>query len=304
MPKTPEQPHYQKLTSDDRASSLDMEEQVIPSSLTEEEHKELIDLAQQINQAKREGRHKEGIALVNQFNQRKEEIFQQKEETEEETTETEQREGEPTLIEQATTYAEIWKEKGVTKETILKVARELQAEMSEEEKKDLTMLIYLPEQTTTADAWQMVKDSTPTREAYDPSTDEGKITTEGERDEKAIVAFGRYQQEPDEDSLGDKAKPAEDWEEETKETDQKYMSPKLRMVANELYRLSEGKQPDGKFKQLDEKNFTLCPGSRTADGKVPNLSFNPDHGEVYLSSFHPGYQYPSLGVRRVVSKEI
>src|ERR1035437_1232447 len=48
------------------------------------------------------------------------------------------------LEQQAQIYADIWKKKKVTAEAILQRAQELQAEMSEEDRRDLRMMIYLP----------------------------------------------------------------------------------------------------------------------------------------------------------------
>ncbi len=71
-------------------------------------------------------------------------------------------EGEPTrerkeplaLEQQAGVYAEMF---DMDSETILEAARELQTEMSEQERKDLTMLVYVPKEMTTADAWNIVE---------------------------------------------------------------------------------------------------------------------------------------------------
>ena len=193
--------------------------------------------------------------------------------------------GEPTLEQQAQVYSEMF---GVDSAKILELAQSLQAEMSEQERKELTMLIYLPEGVTTKDAWDKVKSENPTWQSIEPE----EITTEGETPQRAIVAFSRYSQEPDEDSLGEHAKSAKEWE----KIDQKFMSPRLRMIAGEYYRRAEGKQ-------LDEKNATISPGSRSAHGDVPSLYFNPNSGEVSLYGYDPGSRVPDLGVRRVVSKE-
>lgn len=154
-----------------------------------------------------------------------------------ESGETEKKE--PTLEEQAAIYAEMF---GVDQAKILEAAHSLQAEMSEDDKKELTMLVYAPEKFDAAAAWEMVKKNNPTYEGINPR--EIRIRGIGiqRESEKAVVAFARYSQEADEDSLGKQAKSALGWE----KTNQKFMSPKLRMIAGELYRRVEGKQMDGK----------------------------------------------------------
>ena len=192
---------------------------------------------------------------------------------------------EPTLEEQAAIYAEIF---GVDAAKILEAAQGLQAEMSEDERRELTMLIYGPKGETAAKAWARVQKENPTWQSHNPA----KIKTEGETD-RAFVAFARFSQEADEDSLGEDARKALDWE----KTDEKFMSPKQRMLAGEMYRRSEGKI-------LDEKNFTMCPGSRSGDGSVPGMGFGLDRRGVRLSGVNPGHRDPSIGVRRVVSREL
>jgi hypothetical protein len=192
---------------------------------------------------------------------------------------------EKTLEEQAQIYAEMF---GADAEKIFDSAKALRDKMSERERKELTMLVYTPEGMTTDDAWQMVKRENPVYEYTDPA----EIKTTGET-EKAVVAFARYSQEPDEDMLGEEAKSAEDWE----KTNGKFMSPKLRMIAGEFYRRAEGEQ-------LDQINVTLCPGCRSQDGGVPDLSSYPNGGRVSLGSSPPGFRHPSLGVRRVVQMEV
>jgi hypothetical protein len=69
------------------------------------------------------------------------------------------------------------------------------------------------------------------------------------------------------------------------------------MLAGEMYRRSEGKQ-------LDERNATISPGSRSVYGYVPRLYSDPDDGKVYLYNVNPVSRFPHIGVRRVVSREL
>lgn len=188
---------------------------------------------------------------------------------------------EKSLEEQAAIYAEM---SGVDATKILEIAQAHQAELSEEERNAFTLMIFKPEGKTTAQSWQDIEAQNPTYKYTDPEA----ITTEGETEEAEVV-FARYGQEPDEDTLCENAKSAIDRE----ATDTKWMSPKLRMIVGEFYRRAEGKQ-------LDEKNVTQCPGSRTEDGRVPRLDFIAGSGEVDLSSSRPGFRFPRLGARQVV----
>lgn len=198
---------------------------------------------------------------------------------------TEEEKKEPTLEEQTEIYAEMF---GADAGKILEQARSLQAEMSEKEKKELTMLIFAPKRFSLKEAWKFVKSN----QTLEHLTNMGEVVTKGET-EKAVVAFARFSQEPDEDSLGKNAKSAIDWE----KTDQEFMSPRLRIIAGELYRRVTGKQ-------LDEKNPTMSPGSRVPVGRVPVL-FNQS-GLVVLSAGDPDPEHllRYVGVRRVVSKEL
>lgn len=52
-------------------------------------------------------------------------------------------------------------------------------------------------------------------------------------------------------------------------------------------------------KHLDEKNITLCPGSRGSDGAVPNVYW--DVGEFKVHWYNPWSANPNLRARAVVS---
>lgn len=194
-------------------------------------------------------------------------------------------EEELTLEEQADIYAEMF---GVDQAVILEAAQGLQTEMSEDERRELTMLVYGKKGTTTALAWEVVKAKSPAWSSLELA----RIKVEGETD-KAFVAFMHYAQEADEDSLGVGARYAINWE----QTNAKYASPKHLMIAREFYRRAEGKQ-------MDEKNQTMCPRSRSKDGHVPYLNLDSDDGRVYLRDIGSTTRYPILGVRREVSKEL
>lgn len=111
-------------------------------------------------------------------------------------------------------------------------------------------------------------------------------------DEAYAIAF-RYQQEPE--GLGKDAKSAEEWE----KTSDSFMNPVERMLLDIRWHAENGNH-------LDEKNVTFCPGSRARGGDVPRLCFDPYRGDgkVCLSSCHVDLRNPSLGVRRVVSKNL
>ncbi|GAH35242.1 unnamed protein product, partial [marine sediment metagenome] len=192
-----------------------------------------------------------------------------------------------------TIYAEIF---GVDETQIIKAAEALQTEMNEDEREQLTMLIYGPKDETTARAWIRVQRENLAEQTHNPATIETQgetdIETQGETD-KEFVAFARFSQEPDEDSLGENARSALDWE----NTGEKFMSPKQRMLAGEMYRRTKGKQ-------LDEKHFTMSPGSRSEHGSVPCLRFTPASNEIRLGNVRPEFRGQYYGVRRIVSKEL
>ncbi len=54
-------------------------------------------------------------------------------------------------------------------------------------------------------------------------------------------------------------------------------------------------------KHLDEKNWTLCAGSRHPDGFVPYVSWDPSYGEVYVRWCYADERNSYLRARAVVS---
>jgi hypothetical protein len=161
------------------------------------------------------------------------------------------------------------------------------------EKEGYDFYLYLPKKVTISQLINKMRERYPVYAWGEDTLDQIEMprTTK----ESYVVAI-RHQQEPDGDSLGDKAKNAKNWERDEKKDS--FITPLEYLVAELRYHQEEGQH-------LDEKNWTLCPGSRTADGEVPFLYFSPDSGGgVYLASSHPDNRYPVLGVRRVVSKEI
>ena len=54
-------------------------------------------------------------------------------------------------------------------------------------------------------------------------------------------------------------------------------------------------------KHLDEKNVTLCTGSRDSVGGVPYVYWNSDDRKVYVRWYHPGDSDGGLRSRSAVS---
>ena len=54
-------------------------------------------------------------------------------------------------------------------------------------------------------------------------------------------------------------------------------------------------------KHLDEKNVTLCSGSRSSDGGVPGVDWNSGNREVYVGWYFSDYSDSNLRARAVVS---
>jgi hypothetical protein len=156
------------------------------------------------------------------------------------------------------------------------------------ETEKMTRFEFLPKGIKMSEAFQKMSERYPTW-SYTKELD--KIKMPRETTESYAISY-RDSQEPDEDSLGENAKSALTWE----ETDEKFMSPLELTVAEMRWHAENGTH-------LNEKNWTMCPGSRDADGFVPFLDFGPLNGEVDLCDANPGYRSPYLGVRRVVSKE-
>ena len=110
--------------------------------------------------------------------------------------------------------------------------------------------------------------------------------------EKSYAIAYAFQQEPDEDSLGERAKSAEGWKKKGGE----FMALPERVLAGASWKEEKGSD-------LDEKNITLCAGSRAHSGDVSGVSFSSGDREVHVDGCNPGARVPILGVRRVVSSE-
>lgn len=165
------------------------------------------------------------------------------------------------------------------------VRAKIEAKRADAEKEGLEAFTYLPKDIKISKLLKIAKADYPVwvwEGIGDPDTIKMPRTTQ----ESYAVAH-HYTQEPDEDSLGDKARSGLDWE----KTDNSYMGPLERLAFGMRWHKENGTQ-------LDEKYVTLCPGSRAAGGRVPCLSFSG--GRVRLSSDHPGGRGPGWGVRRVV----
>ena len=111
---------------------------------------------------------------------------------------------------------------------------------------------------------------------------------DNQKDSYAIAT--RFQPEPDADTLGDKAKSAEEWE----ETGETFMQPMEYLITAMRYQTETDRH-------LDENTYTICPGSRASDGDVPGLGFFADFGRVRLYDGYPDDRDSRYGVRRVVT---
>jgi hypothetical protein len=203
----------------------------------------------------------------------------------------------PTLEQWAETYSEM---EGVPKEQILELAKSLLEERADEIKEtfgsDPIMPIYVKEGITTEDAWEIVKKGSPA------TTDGPKIAPENIIDENmsATIAFIRFSQDADYDTIGEGAKTSEEW----LETDDKLISPRLSMIAREAYRRLTGKQ-------MDDFHQTVFPGYRFKNPRfnnndVPLIFFNSDEGQQVIFSYSLSNDtgFDEKGVRRMVSREI
>lgn len=241
----------------------------------------------------------------------------------------EQENREPTLEEWAHLYAEIEGIEDPAK--VLEALQSLQAEMSEDDRKHLTLPIYGKEGLTLVDAYEIYRKQSQENVGENDQKYFSGIKTKpqgahgnyGEDSDKAFVAFARFSQEPDDDSLGDNAKGSLSWE----ETDEQFMSPKMYLLARTVFhRLTGG--------SMDWKKCTMFPNYRSPapSGGVPYFGYNPTPSmsgknttvfpryhspvptgmpvpgleKVYFGRYVTGLENPRpyTGVRRVVSKEL
>ena len=116
-------------------------------------------------------------------------------------------------------------------------------------------------------------------------------------------------QEPDPDSLGSGAKSILDWE----KSGQEFMQPNELIIANMMWRMKHGSE-----QYLDQKNATMCPGSRVngdyyvlqssdiAGGFTFHGGWAPeyetyDKTKVHSVGLNPREANPKIGVRRVMT---
>jgi hypothetical protein len=198
---------------------------------------------------------------------------------------------EPTLEEWANAYAII---EGGNPAEILDALQSFQSEMDESDKQELTMPIYSKKGLTTSETFKMIEKKNPwgnyiSLNGLTPVDADCQPISETD---KATVAFTRFNQEPDEDSIGKNAKSAEEWE----KTDKRFISPKLMILAGMAYqRLTR--------KQMNDDNWTMFPGFRMLENAIPRLRFFQSTG-VQLSFDVPKHNDPWNGVRRIASKEL
>ncbi|MDD3774317.1 MAG: hypothetical protein PHW50_03530 [Patescibacteria group bacterium] len=215
------------------------------------------------------------------------------------------------LEKQAQIYADFWIENGyeANPEIILKKARELQTEMTEQDRQNKKLMVYIPAGVSTKDMWEIIQKNNETDGWDQPYSDE-------DSEPKEIIAFANYSLSPDADSLGkENSKSAEEWE----ATGEKFMSPKLRFALNEFFRTAYGKWPDSIVTWELPMRFTLCPGSRSSNGQVLRIGFQSvpmfmeeyfaktgkykSPGIVGLAGENPSERFETCGVRRIVAKE-
>lgn len=112
------------------------------------------------------------------------------------------------------------------------------------------------------------------------------------RPEKAYAIAARYNQGPDENSLGENAKSAEEYE----KTDNKYMTPLERIFA-EMRWMKEN------HTHMDERGATMFPGCRTKHKEVPFICVENMNEKVSMNGYYPSESHPDFGVRQVITAE-
>lgn len=123
--------------------------------------------------------------------------------------------------------------------------------------------------------------------------------------ESSYAIATRHQQEPDEDSLGDKARTAIEWQ----KSDSEFMQPNELIIANMMWQLEHGGD-----NYLDTSHITMCPGSMVNNGiygltsedegtewvKYDGLRSYP-RTKVHTIDINPYIVNPNIGVRKIVT---
>jgi hypothetical protein len=193
------------------------------------------------------------------------------------------------LKEQAKVYADFFR---VDQKLIENRAKELLASMSDEDKRGLTMLVYVPEGTTVAGLVNLYRKSDQVNiedKIVGTNFNVDKIRVNGETN-KATVAFARDSLKPDSDTIENNARSAEDWA----KSNGQYMTLKLGLAA----RLINPK--------MDQDYATSYPEARIGSGDDQSVIFtyfNPGSGRVNLHSGSLKGVFSSRGVRKIVSRE-
>lgn len=177
------------------------------------------------------------------------------------------------------------------------------------EKKDYNWYLYMPKGIEIVELWRTLGNELAHYVTHyvsytvDNAGLEHCGLTFPRQSQESYAVAASYSQEPEEDSLGKNAKPAEEWE----KIGENFMNPAERIVA-EIRWWRKNKN------HLDEMNMTLCPGSRTIGGKVPHFTFHSTwvtrdvftpsaEGRVIIGAVRSSTKNPALGIRRVIVAE-
>jgi len=184
-----------------------------------------------------------------------------------------------------TTNIELWQTLG-EKIDLADIQREIDA-LPEIE--GYNFYLYIPKGAKLDRIWEKFAKTNPVKREplYDLSSWHLKMSRDT-RNSYAVAAH--YQQEPDDDSLGDNARSSLDWE----KTDEQYMTPLEVIIAEMRWHKENGPH-------LNEKNITICPRSRMS-GTVPCLDCNRDNGKVAIFPISLDATTKSMGVRKVITK--
>jgi hypothetical protein len=158
--------------------------------------------------------------------------------------------------------------------------------MTKEEKKEFIWFFYVPNGVKLSEISKKMKGRYLLSSTF--SSEEMDQFKMQESLEEAYVVATRYQQEPDEDSLGEKAQSAEKWE----QTGKRYMNPLIGMLADMRWYQENGSH-------LNEKNDTMSPSVRSVDGYVPFLR-SYSYGSVLLDGHPSGHPVKIIGIREIV----
>ena len=192
---------------------------------------------------------------------------------------------------------EFWKNKGV----YVREKEVIEAIESLPEVEGINWYMVIPEDLTNQKVWGLA------RKIISPNADYAFATTingEGRqlprRYEKTYAIGAHYSEEPDEDSLGEKAKSPKEWV----KTGKTFMNLLEKTAYDLRYNFESGNNDD----RLDRKSYTMDPNARTPSRPgfecAPVICFSAQRrGFGIDSALGPDSKAPGIGIREIVTED-